>query len=84
MPEGIHSRLFFLRRAIRHYSFAFTDVVVRMLLQTHAVLHLRYIERSNLKSILLFDVGLDVIVGAFLRYYLLFLPDIEAIQINLD
>lgn len=61
-----------------------TYVVVRTLLQSHAILHLSYIERSDLKSILLFAVGLDVIVGAFLRCYLLFLSDIEAIQINLD
>lgn len=84
MPQRILDRLFLLRRAMRDNTIHFADVVVLALLNAGLLLHLCDVERRDLKSVFLFHICFDVVVGTFLRDYLLFLLDIEIIQINLD
>ncbi len=62
MPEGIHDRLFLLRRTGQHLPLSGTCVIVLPLLQSGLALDLADVSGMYLESILLLNIGLDLSV----------------------
>ena len=80
MSEGIHDRLFLIRRAIRHSSFSRVCIVILPFPDTGFVLDLCNIKIGYVEPVLLFNPTLDIRVGGGFRLALQLLN----IQINVD
>ncbi len=84
MPEGIHNRLFLLRRTMQYFSLSGSYVVVFSLLNASLILDLGNIETGDIQTVLFLNPLFDIpICRLFIRLIFALIKG-NAIQINLN